>query len=225
MRSWTLSRTKALIRQPTDATLACEEFSKSTKGNYMTSDRLKIQIILGSIRENRFGDTVGKWFLGVAGSRENLDAELIDLRDWQLPFFKEPRSPSSGRYAEEARPWAEKIAQGDGYVIISPEYNHGYSAVLKNAMDHIYREWNNKPIGFVSYGGSSGGTRAVEQLRLVAIELQMAPIREAVVIPFARSAFDEDGQPRSTTLNDRANAVLNQMTWWANVLKKARAEG
>ena len=190
----------------------------------MTNDTLKVQIILGSIRENRFGSTVGEWFQGVAESRDGLDAELIDLRDWQLPFFKEPRSPSSGRIAEEALPWAEKIGQGDAYVIVSPEYNHGYSAVLKNAMDHIYREWNNKPIGFVSYGGSSGGTRAVEQLRLVAIELQMAPIREAIVIPFARSAFNDQGQPNSPALNDRANALLNQLTWWANALKKARAE-
>ena len=190
----------------------------------MTNDPLKVQISLGSIRENRFGSTVGEWFHGVAESRDGLDAELIDLRDWQLPFFKEPRSPSSGRIAEEALPWAEKIGQGDAYVIVSPEYNHGYSAVLKNAMDHIYREWNNKPIGFVSYGGSSGGTRAVEQLRLVAIELQMAPIREAIVIPFARSAFNDQGQPNSPALNDRANALLNQLTWWANALKKARAE-
>ncbi len=189
----------------------------------MTTDQMKIQIILGSTRQGRFGETVAKWFHGVAKAREDLETELIDLRDWPLPFFNEPRSPASGRYGEEAKPWAEKIAEGHGYVVVTPEYNHGYPAVLKNAFDHIYQEWNYKPVAFISYGGSAGGARAVEQLRLVTVELQMAPIRETVVIPRARAAFNEQGQPTDPVLNDRANAVLNQIKWWAEVLHKARS--
>lgn len=190
----------------------------------MPGDNVKVQIILASIREERLGETVGNWFKGVVDTRDDLDTEFIDLRDWQLPFFQEPRTPSSGHYAEVAMPWAEKIAQGDAYIVICPEYNHGYSPVLKNALDHIHREWANKPIGFVSYGGPAGGARAVEQLRLVAVNLQMAPIQEAVVIPFARSAFDSDGQPNNSALNNRANALLDQLLWWTRALKAARDE-
>ena len=128
----------------------------------MPADQANIQIILGSTREGRFGETVAKWFYGVAESREDLATEFIDLRDWPLPFFAESMGPSGGNYAEEAKPWAAKIAEGDGFVIVTPEYNHGYPAVLKNAMDHLYREWNNKPIAFVSYGCEAGGSRSVE---------------------------------------------------------------
>jgi NAD(P)H-dependent FMN reductase len=188
----------------------------------MASERLKIQVIISSTRENRFGATVGSWFTGVASGRDDMDIEMLDLRDYPMPFFNEPMSPAGGNYADEARPWAEKIAQGDGFVIVAAEYNHGPTAVLKNAMDHIYREWNNKPVGFVSYGGGAGGARAVQQLRLNAIELQMAPIRDAVVIPMARSAFDDDGQPKNDALDDRAAALLNQLAWWARTLKAAR---
>jgi NAD(P)H-dependent FMN reductase len=188
----------------------------------MSSDRPHIQIILSSTREGRFGETVAKWFHSVAESRQDLTTELLDLRDWSMPFFDQPMSPAGGNYADEAKPWAAKIAQGDGYVIVTPEYNHGYPAVLKNAMDHLYREWNNKPVAFVSYGGGAGGARSVEQLRLVAVELQMAPIRETVVIPMARAAFNEQGEPINPALNERANAVLDQIKWWAEALKTAR---
>jgi NAD(P)H-dependent FMN reductase len=185
-------------------------------------DKLNIKIIVGSTREGRFGKTVAEWIHGIASQREDMSTEVIDLRDWPLPFFESARSPASGILAEEARAWSELIGCADGFVIIAAEYNHGYTAVLKNALDHLYHEWCNKPVGFVSYGGASGGSRSVEQLRLVAIELQMAPIREAVVIPMARNAFGEDGQPLNTATNDRATAVLDQLAWWATALKNAR---
>lgn len=190
----------------------------------MTERDLRIQVILGSTREGRFGETVAQWFYGLAETRQDITTEFIDLRDWPLPEFSEPRSPSGGHYAEAARPWAERIAQGDGYVIISPEYNHGYPGRLKNALDHLYREWNNKPVAFVSYGGAAGGARVVEQLRLVAIELQMAPIRESVVIPMARREFGDSGQPANPMFAQRANSLLDQLVWWARALKRARLE-
>lgn len=185
-------------------------------------DTLSIKIIVGSTREGRFGEPVAAWFHEIASQREDMSIDLVDLRDWPLPFFEGVRSPASGIIAEEAHAWSELIGGADGFVIIAPEYNHGYPAVLKNALDHLYHEWCNKPVGFVSYGGASGGSRSVEQLRLVAVELQMAPIREAVVIPMARNAFGEDGQPLNASLNDRATAVLDQLAWWAAALKTAR---
>ncbi|MGH9175480.1 MAG: NADPH-dependent FMN reductase [Vicinamibacterales bacterium] len=188
----------------------------------MAADTPQILTILGSTREGRFGETVAGWFNQIAAAREDIEARPVDLRDYDLPFFDAARSPSSGVIAEEAREWADLVGGADGYVIITPEYNRGYPAVLKNALDHLYAEWNNKPVGFVSYGGSAGGSRSVEQLRLVAIELQMAPIREGVVIPMARANFNEQGQPTNAALNDRANSMLNQLAWWARTLKTAR---
>jgi NAD(P)H-dependent FMN reductase len=188
------------------------------------SDKVRIQIILGSTREGRFGDRVANWFYVLAAKREDLIAELIDLRDWTLPFFNEPKSPITGHYAPEARAWAAKMAEGDGYVFVTPEYNFGYPAVLKNALDHIYHEWNNKPVAFVSYGGGAGGSRSVQQLRQVVVELQMAPIRAGIVIPFARRLFDESGAIKDESYDTRANALLDQLLWWARALKAARAD-
>src|SRR5579872_3399556 len=131
---------------------------------------LKIQVIIGSTRQGRFSEKPAQWIFEEAKKKTGLEVELLDLRDYPMPFFNEPMSPSrvEGKYPNEAvQKWAKKIAEADGYIIVSPEYNHGYPAVLKNAMDSIYKEWNNKSVGFVSYG-SVGGGRAVEQLRLVA---------------------------------------------------------
>jgi NAD(P)H-dependent FMN reductase len=185
-------------------------------------DRLKILVIMGSTREGRFGETVASWFFGLASNRIDLDAELIDLRDFPLRFLAEPKTETDTRVDDTAAQWAAKVGGADGYVIVTPEYNHGYSAVLKNAIDHLYREWNNKPVGFVSYGGGAGGSRAMEQLRTVAIELQMAPIREGLTIAMARTLFDEHGQPADPAMDDRATSMLNQLTWWAQALKAAR---
>ena len=186
-------------------------------------DKVRIQIILSSTREGRFGHRIANWFYGLAAKREDLLTELIDLRDWPLPFFDEPASPSTGHYAPEAQGWATKVAEGDGYVIVTPEYNFGYPAVLKNALDHIYHEWNNKPVAFVGYGGTAGGSRAVQQLRQVVVELQMAPIRAGIVMPFARRLFDENGAIKDEFYNTRAEALLDQLLWWARALKAARA--
>ena len=182
----------------------------------------KIAVIIGTTREGRFGDTIARWFMGVASAREDMEFELLDLRDYSLPFLTEPVPPAAGKVDPAAETWAAKIESADGFVMLTPEYNRGYPAVLKNAIDHLYQQWNTKAIGFVSYGGGAGGARAVEQLRLVAIEMQMAPIREGVVIPMARMAFDESGQPTNPTLNDRATSMLNQLAWWTTALRAAR---
>lgn len=188
---------------------------------------VKIQIILGSTRPNRRSEMVGKWVLEQIKQNPEVEAELIDLRDWPLPFYNEISGPSGlhGNFSVEiAKKWGEQVNKADGYIIITPEYNHGYPAVLKNALDYAYAEWNNKPVAFVSYGGMVGGARSVEQLRLVSIELQMVPIREAVYFTKIREAFNEAGQPRDEKASGRLNNLINQLLWWAETLKTGRTK-
>ena len=144
----------------------------------------KLFIILGSTREGRQGEKVAQWAYGLACRQKEFETELIDLRDWPLPFFNSPISPSMAKEydSEPARKWGAKIAEADGFVIVTPEYSHGYPAVLKNALDVIYKEWNHKPVAFVSYGWSASGARAVEQLINVVVDLKMIPIREQINI-------------------------------------------
>ncbi len=198
-----------------------------------TSPILKIQVILGSIRQGRFGDKPAKWIFDLAKKKKGLMSELVDLRDYALPFYDEKISPSrlKGKYPNPAvQRWANKVKEADGYIIVTPEYNHGYPAVLKNALDYIYDEWNNKPVGFISYG-SVGGARVVEQLRQVVVELQMAPIRSSIHIPPTvymavvkppETEEEDDGANPFDALNDHATAFLDQLIWWARALKKAR---
>ena len=119
------------------------------------------------------------------------------------------------------RKWADKIGEGDGYIIVTPEYNHGYPAVLKNALDYVYKEWNQKPLGLVSYG-TVGGARVVEQLRQVAIELKMVPVRTAVHIVAFWNMLDEKGDLKTDTLEKNADEMISQVLWYARVLKEAR---
>ena len=184
----------------------------------------KILIIIGSTREGRISQGVGRWVAKQAAERTDFTSELADLRDWPLPFFASNISPGSPEYKPEGivQQWAEKIASADGFVVVTPEYNHGYPAVLKNALDHLYREWNQKPIAFVSYG-SVGGARAVEQLRQVAVELQMAPIREAVSIMSFWKELDENGAPKDPAYGKRLTTLFDQLLWWTNALKTARS--
>lgn len=190
---------------------------------------MKIQIIIGSTREHRFSDKPAKWIHEVAKARNEFDVELVDLRDYALPFFDEPRSPmhSQGKYANAAvQTWANKVAEADGYIIVSPEYNHGYPAVLKNAIDAIYPEWNNKPVGFLSYG-STGGARVIEQLRLVAIEMQMAPIQKSLHVPahvYMAIARPQEGDASNPfeSMRSQANTFLDQLAWWTKALRTAR---
>ncbi|MBI2459745.1 MAG: NAD(P)H-dependent oxidoreductase [Parcubacteria group bacterium] len=190
-------------------------------------EKINLKIIVGSTRQNRFSEQPARWLYEEAKKLPDAEVELLDLRDYALPFFNEPISPAMGQgdYTDEtvAR-WAKKIAAADAYIAVTPEYNHGYSAVLKNAFDHLYHEWNNKPIGFLSYG-SVGGARSVEQLRQIAIELQMAPIRNAIYIANFWSLLDTNGQAKPgsfTSLAENAEKLFSQLNWWAKALKTAR---
>ncbi|HEV2403664.1 MAG TPA: NAD(P)H-dependent oxidoreductase [Candidatus Saccharimonadales bacterium] len=146
---------------------------------------LTIQVIIGSTRSGRFSEKPAHYIYDELQKQQSITAELIDLRDWPLPFFDEPASPrmAKGTYTNPlGKKWAAKVGEADGYIIVTPEYNHGYPAVLKNALDWAFYEWNKKPVGFVSYG-SVGGARVIEQLRQVVIELQMIPLHGAIHIP------------------------------------------
>jgi NAD(P)H-dependent FMN reductase len=185
----------------------------------------KIALVVGSTRSNRFADTPVEWFAKIAAERGDIDLEIVDLRDFPLPFFDEVGSslyvPSS---SEVAQRWQAKIASFDGFVFTVAEYNRGPTAVLKNALDYAYAEWNRKPAAFVGYGGV-GGARAVEQLRMHAVELQMTPIRNAVHIVWADMAQVRDGSKRLEEfehLNFGAKTLLDELVWWATALKTAR---
>jgi NAD(P)H-dependent FMN reductase len=187
----------------------------------------KIGIIVGSTRPGRFADHPAKWIHEIAGKREEFDVEVLDLRDWPLPFFGEELSPAWGPSKNEvAQRWQQKIDSLDGFILVAAEYNRGPTASLKNALDYAYKEWNKKPVAFVGYGGV-GAARAIEQLRLNSIELQMAPIRVAVHIQVAAYLAVLKGEK---TLNDfpelvqGAKDMLDQFVWWLNALKAARAQ-
>ncbi len=189
---------------------------------------LNIKIIVGSTRPGRFSEALLPWLQSAIAARTEITAEVIDLRDHPLPFFNAPMSPAyveNGDYGNDAiNAFAEKIREADGFIIITPEYNHGPSAEVKNALDVLYREWNQKPVAFVSYG-SAGGARAVEQLRQVAVELQMASTRNAVHIMAPWLLRNEDGSLKEGVLESYEASLagtLDQLTWWGNALKAAR---
>lgn len=185
--------------------------------------RPRIQVILGSTRQNRAGELVAQWITGLAESRSDVDVELVDLREFPLPFFEAPMSPKR-ELADDprVRAWAAKVAEADGYVLVTPEYNYGYSAVLKNALDSIYYEWNDKPVGLVGYGALGGGLRAVMQLRQVVVELGLVQTHAQVIMPWVSRAFDENGQPRDEMAGRMASAMLDEVVEWAHLLRAKR---
>lgn len=183
---------------------------------------MHIQIIIGSVREGRKARPVGDWACRQIAERGDCTVELVDLKDWNLPLFAFARSPSLGDYADPLqRRWGEKIAEADGYLFVSPEYNHGYTAALKNALDYLYAEWARKPASFIGYGGV-GGARGIEQLRLVLVELRMAPLRDAL---FIRDAADKlvDGVFTGDAKDARQlDHVMEHLLWWSRALSAAR---
>jgi NAD(P)H-dependent FMN reductase len=183
-----------------------------------------IQIILGSTRDQRRGPPIARWFAAIAAEREDITSELLDLAEFDLPFLSGATPPMNPDSRDEAaRGWAAKVAEGDGYVFVVPEYNHGYPAAVKNALDHLFGEWSRKPIGFVSYGGLAGGVRAVEQLRQVAVELDMVPVRSQVAIARIWQAIDEDGNLRPPVPLQEAQRLLDDVVSWAIALRVGRA--
>ena len=184
---------------------------------------VKIGIILGSTRPGRRGEAVAKWTYEIASQRTDAEFEFIDLLDHDLPHLDEPMPPTMGQYAHDhTKAWAATIAALDGFVFVTPEYNHSTSGVLKNAIDYLYGEWNNKAAGFVSYG-SVGGARAVEHLRLIMGELQVADVRQQVSL----SMFTDFEQFTVFKPADHHAAflhtMLDQLVAWSTALAPLRA--
>jgi len=196
----------------------------------MEKTKLNIKIITGSTREGRFSDKASAWIAEEAKKQDGVTVEILDLRDYEMPFFNEAVSPSfkTEPYENEAvARFTKKIEEGDAFIMVTPEYNHSTSGVLKNAIDWVSPEWNNKPIAFVSYG-SVGGARAVEQLRLIAVELQMAPIREAIhmngeqYFPVVMGKGSADDL--FSNYVEKADVMIKQLLWWTSTLKEARSK-
>jgi NAD(P)H-dependent FMN reductase len=190
-------------------------------------------VIVGSTRPTRSADKVAPWVLARAQEQGDFEVEALDLRDWPLPFFQEHMGSigdvSDPTYSEPiVRDWNRKIAEGDAFLVVTSEYNHSVPGQLKNAIDSVFvsHAFRNKPIGFVGYsGGVAAGTRAVEHLALIAIEAEAVPLRNTVLIPFVRDAFDDDGRPKQPATDIALSITLEDLAWYANALGRARAEG
>jgi NAD(P)H-dependent FMN reductase len=183
-----------------------------------------VAIVLGSTRPGRHGEEVARWVLEQASKRDDATYELVDVKDANLPLLDEPVPPSRGQYSQpHTKAWSARIAAFDGFVFVTPEYNHGTCAALKNALDFLYAEWNDKAAGFVSYG-SAGGTRAVEQLRATMGELQIADVRAAVALPFSVD-FDKEYHFKPTPPREKELATMfGQVVAWAGALRELRRQ-
>lgn len=183
---------------------------------------LKVGIITGSTRPNRKSPEVAKWVLEIARKRGDAEYELVDIKDFDLPLFDEPMPPSMGQYQQpHTKRWAAKIASLDAFVFVSPEYNHGIPASLKNAIDFLFAEWKDKAAGFVSYGGA-GGSRAVEHLRLVLAEVHVATVRAQVLLSI-RSDFENYTTFKPEPHHEKSvGAVLSEVVAWGGALKQLR---
>ncbi|MZD09779.1 NADPH-dependent FMN reductase [Streptomyces sp. SID5785] len=185
---------------------------------------LRVAVLVASTREGRFAPVVTRWLTGHLGQRPDLRADIVDLAETPLPtvlpaFGEEP--PPGTREALAAV--SPRLAAADAFVFVTPEYNHSYPAPLKNAIDWHNAEWHGKPVAFVSYGGLSGGLRAVEHLRVVMAELNATTIRNTVSFHQATGSFDADGRVDDPAVDAAAKALLDQLTWWAHALRDAKS--
>src|SRR5882672_876498 len=183
---------------------------------------MKIAIIIGSTRPGRVGESVARWVHELAKKRTEAEFELVDIKDFNLPLLDEPVPPSMGQYSQQhTKTWAAKIDSFDGYVFVTPEYNHGICGALKNAIDFIFREWNNKAAGFVGYG-SAGGVRAVEHMRLVTTEVQVATGRSQVALSMFTDFENYTKFQPVAHQETSVNLMLDQLIAWSGALKTLR---
>ncbi|MEU3183184.1 NAD(P)H-dependent oxidoreductase [Streptomyces sp. NPDC006923] len=190
-------------------------------GPYESHAPLRLAVILGSNREGRFGPVIADWFLSRTAERTDFTTELIDLAGTDLPTALS-FDPGPAVRAELAKV-TSRLADADAFVLLTPEYNHSFPAGVKSLIDWHYSEWQAKPVGFVSYGGISGGLRAVEQLRQVFAELHAVTVRDTVSFQNARATFDDGGRPKDPTGCDAAaKAMLDQLAWWGLALREAK---
>ncbi|MDX6644803.1 MAG: hypothetical protein QOK40_530 [Miltoncostaeaceae bacterium] len=184
-----------------------------------------LQIIIASTRPGRAGLPIGQWFHERALGHGGFDIDLVDLAELNLPFMDEPSHPRLRRYTHQhTRDWSARVEAADAFVFVTPEYNHGFNAPLKNAIDYLHDEWRHKPVGFVSYGGVAAGTRAVQMLKQVVSALRMVPAVEAVSIPFFTQLIDEEGTLRANEVMEAgATAMLDELGRLEAALRPLRA--
>lgn len=187
--------------------------------------QIRIGVVISTTRENRFADKPTQWLLKQIESHPELSPELLDLRAFPMPFFDEQTAPAyAPPRCEAARSWAARIGEMDGFIFVTAEYNRSIPAVLKNALDYAYQEFNRKPAAFLGYGGV-GAARAIEQLRLICIELQLAPLRNAVHIAMEQYLAVLNGERQIEDfefLNTSATSMLRDLSWWSRALRRAR---
>ena len=181
---------------------------------------MNLEIIIASTRPGRVGEKVAKWFIEEAKTFRKFNVSIADLAEINLPLLDEPNHPRFQKYTKEhTKEWSERIKKDDAFVVITPEYNFYAPATIINAFDYLYIEWNYKPIGFVSYGGISGGTRSVQQEKLIATTLRMFPVYEAVNIPFVHNYISDGKFVATENFVDMANSLLSELYRLASVLK------
>jgi len=200
-------------------------------GSLIQAAMLKLQVIVGSIREGRHADVVVRWLTPLAKAHGAFDVEVLDLRDWPLPFFQESIATvgdfKNPTYSQPlVKKWNQKIAEGDAFLFVTPEYNHSIPGVLKNAIDSVFLSFGfrHKPAGMVGYSvGPAGGCRAVEHLAQIGFEAEMHALRDSVLIGQVHEAFGKDGAPVSPAQNAALKITLDDLAWWGELLKPARA--
>ena len=183
-----------------------------------------LQIIIASTRPGRVGPSVASWIHERAVAHGGFDVELVDLAEVNLPMFDEPKHPRFGQYAHQhTKDWSATIKRADAFIFVVPEYNYGFNAAIKNAIDYLNAEWQHKPVGFVSYGGVAAGTRAVQMLKQVITTLKMVPMFDAVNIPFVQQFLDEDRKLQPNDIMETAAAaMLDELVRWTASLRSLR---
>ena len=184
----------------------------------------QLKIIIASTRPGRKGIAVANWIETIARNHPSFEVTMLDLLEVNLPFFDEPNHPRIQQYVHDhTKRWSETIASAEALIFVTPEYNYGYTAPLKNALDYLYLEWNYKPVAFVSYGGIAAGTRCVQMLKQVVTAQKMVPVTESVNIPFFTHHIDQQGNFNGNESLDRSAAdMLNELAKWSGVLKPMR---
>jgi len=186
--------------------------------------RPRLQIIVSSTRPGRIGLPIAEWFASEATAHDTFEVDFADLAEIGLPLLDEPHHPRLGNYQHDhTKAWSERVAAADAFALVTPEYNHGFPAPLKNALDFLYREWNHKPVGFVSYGGVAAGTRAVALLKPVLLALQLVPVVQTVAIPFAGRRIVDGRFDPPEGLDAAARAMLDALARHVDVLAPLRS--
>ena len=184
----------------------------------------RLSIIIGSTRPGRAGLPIADWFADRARAHGGFEIDLVDLAELNLPMLDEPNHPRLRQYTHQhTKDWSARVAGSDAFVIVTPEYNHGYCAAVKNAIDYLHHEWHYKPVGFVSYGGVAAGTRAMQQLKQVVTALRMLPLTDAVNIPFHTQFLDDDGRVQANEVMEQAaDVMLDELVRVAETLRPLR---